>query len=481
MARVPLLLSFVLFCLVMPAASAALALATGGPGGDNLLSNGGFESGSASWLVLDGSLSPVEAPVYEGSRAARIATVGASAGRATQAVSLVPGQEYQLSGRALVDTNDVQSLLLRITWQDSNGTTLTRDSAPLAGTGSEYQPLSTAALQLPCDATNARVWVLLQPAPSAPDAHAYIDDLRLTGSTGGTACAPPGRTPSGTPGPAPTRTPPTTEDASPTPSHGLLVNGGFESVDAEGSLVAWRKQGGLLAQVIRPVRAGSAAAGFVSNTTSTKWLYQTVPVTPGEWYEAAAYIYDDTPWVESAWLRISWYESGDASGGALDDVDSTAELIDPVGAYRQLSTGSVQAPPSAHSASVRVMLRPRDATSALIYVDEVTFVPTSAPAVPPGEAASRNRGERLGSVRGPGAADSRVSDVLGAGRRPGPTPLIQRRESEQAQASAARGAGFWWPWLLLGGVLVAGAAAWLLRDVARRWVTTKTRSRGTGS
>jgi hypothetical protein len=287
--------------------------------------------------------------------------------------------------------------------------------------------------------------------------------------------------PTETPSTGATRTPTVPASASPTPSHGLLVNGGFEDVDETGALVGWRKQGGALGQVRGPVKAGTAAAGLSSDSTSTKWLYQTVRVTPGAWYEASAFVYDDSPWVDAAWLRVSWYQSGDGSGSALDDVDSTGELVGPAGAYRRLTTGPVQAPAGAQAARVRVMLRPRDATSAVIYVDEAMFAGTEAPAVPPiGEApgTSRSRtGSSRGVVRDEGSA-ANSAEILDAARAAGPTPLIQRGAEVTPATAAASKASSWWPWLVPGCVAAAGVSGWCLWEAWRRRLLTRTRSRG---
>ena len=95
----------------------------------------------------------------------------------------------------------------------------------------------------------------------------------------------------------------------PMASSGLLVNGGFEAAD-EDRPIGWRSQGGLLAQVSQPVHSGAFAAAFLSSTASTKWAFQTVPVSPSAWYQLDAFVYQDDLGVAAAFLRISWYASG---------------------------------------------------------------------------------------------------------------------------------------------------------------------------
>ncbi len=164
---------------------------------------------------------------------------------------------------------------------------------------------------------------------------------------------------------------------------GLLVNGGFEAAQ-DGMPAGWHSYGGTLTQVDQPVREGQFAACLYSVTSSTKWLYQTVPVEPAGWYEMSAYVYDDDPAVDAAWLRISWYESQDGSGSALWTVDSTNALSTRQAAYRLLATGAVQAPPNANSANARVLLRPVSAAPATICVDDASLIgaaplPTATP------------------------------------------------------------------------------------------------------
>ena len=204
----------------MPGMTRAIALEPREEG--NLIANGGFEDGSSGWSVLSGSLLSVDDPVFEGSYAARVAVEGGANVLAMQPVALVPGGRYQLSGRVLIDAGDVQSLVLRSSWQDGSGVNTVRESAPIAATGGAYQEVSMAPSDVPCDAANARVWIVLQAAPAATDAHAYVDGLRLTGSPGSATCATLRPTASATSPPSPTRTPVPPPGASPTPSHGLL-------------------------------------------------------------------------------------------------------------------------------------------------------------------------------------------------------------------------------------------------------------------
>jgi hypothetical protein len=241
---------------------------------------------------------------------------------------------------------------------------------------------------------------------------------------------------------------------------GVLVNGGFESA-AGGVPAGWESYGGVLGQSSQHVHGGRFAGGFASNSDSTKWVYQTLRVRAGDWYELAAFVYHDDSRTEAALLRISWYASGDGSGSALDSIDSTDTLETPAAGYRRLTTGPVQAPPGARSAKVRILLRPRSATSAAIYIDDVTFRQTAPGPTPAGEAAAEERASRRGG-RSSGSAGDHDATALGLDRRSAgvqPTPVDRR--SSPLEAVAPGGAG-WWPWLLVpaAGVAMGGAGLW---------------------
>jgi hypothetical protein len=249
--------------------------------------------------------------------------------------------------------------------------------------------------------------------------------------------------------------------ADPTPSHGLLINGSFEAVDEEGNIVGWRKHGGVLSRVDGTALSGRSAAGFYSASDSTKWMFQTVGVVPGHWYDAQAFIKHAHPHVESVLVRISWYRSVDGSGSALIDADSG--VLDTSGTeYRPLSTGPVQAPPDAHSANVRILLRPRSSVSATIYVDDVSFVEASAPPAGAGDHDEEASEQHDPSEASAGSVNSDPSQVRGvavreaAGITVQPSPVIRRNAAlVPAQDSSGTDDLQWWPWV--AGVFLGGA------------------------
>src|SRR5690606_35557858 len=176
-----------------------------------------------------------------------------------------------------------------------------------------------------------------------------------------TATASPTATPTVTPSPTPTPTP------TPPPVIGGLVNGDF---GATPDLVGWTKRGG-------SASAHGGWASLVSTSESTKYLQQSVPVEPGQWYEAAA-VLQVSGAADAGWVRIAWYPSADGSGSQL----STADSEGMTGGPAVVTTGPVQAPPDARSATVRLMLRPLSAAPAELRADLATFLPTAPPPLP---------------------------------------------------------------------------------------------------
>jgi hypothetical protein len=176
----------------------------------------------------------------------------------------------------------------------------------------------------------------------------------------------PTKTPSPTPAPTPTIPPAFLE----------LTNGSFELTDDGGLPLGWRKFGGEMTTTDAQHTDGVRALEFRSQTSSTKWVYQTVLVSGGEYYRALA---DALPadGVEAAFLRISWYGSADGSGSALGSADSPPASA--VAAFTRLDTGAVQAPDKALTARVRLMVRPESDAAATAYFDDVEFAAVPAP------------------------------------------------------------------------------------------------------
>ena len=149
-----------------------------------------------------------------------------------------------------------------------------------------------------------------------------------------------------------------------------------------------------------PVRSGSRALALTSETTATKWAYQTIQVNGGEFYHASAFArYTDAD-VKAVFMRVSWYASADGGGQALSSVDSESVLTSASPAFQLLTTGPVAAPADARSARVRLMLRPASGAQARAYFDDVAFTeaipppatprPTATASLPPGATTAPN-------------------------------------------------------------------------------------------
>jgi hypothetical protein len=464
--------------LLLGCAVAAALLASTSPrssSAEQLLTNGGFEDGAAGWRADGVDLTAVESPRVEGSFAGKATLAARESGRIFRPFPFEPGRSYRFSGSIRVDDPDANYVMLQLF---ADGGAEPYQVARLHGANQTFQEFSTPASLIPCDATLAEAHVIVSRRPQGA-AEVFLDDLRVEAVGQAQDCPDPTLPPPPPPATPTTGRPPTeprptptaravvpgdpddpTSTAGPTPAPSVLVNGGFESAD-NGVPVGWETYGGVLGQSSRHVHGGRYAGGFASNSDSTKWVYQTLPVRAGDWYELAGYVYHDDPRTEAALLRISWYASRDGSGSALDSIDSTETLDAPAARYRRLTTGAVQAPPGARSAKARILLRPHSATSAVIYIDDVTFRQTAPGPVPTGEAAAEERASRRGGRSGSssGGYDEVASTLDRRSASIQPTPVDRRSSPLEA---VAPGGGAWWPWLLVpaAGIAMGGLGLW---------------------
>jgi len=437
----------------------AAVLLAGSPsaGASELLANGGFEQGSSGWSLTAGQLEPVTSPVHGGALAGRFTGSGQPTTQyAYQLVGVQPGQSYEFSGWAALEAG-TNRFFLRVSWFDANGFLLLSEDSPwLSQPGGDFQPLTTNERVSPSAARLVRISVVVQ-ADSPFTVH--LDDFAFSGPA---AIPPPAPTPTPTPAqtvtpkpPSPTAIPGSTPRPAPSPTGApapqpappgtaatptpavepdvfpRLVNGGFEELRGDGTPYGWHKQGGQMSTATDRRTEGARALLLSSNTTSTKWVHQTVAVQGGAYYEASVHAYAGTG-SESAFLRLSWYATADASGPAISSTDSP-ETSD--AAFRPLTTGPVQAPPGAQSAKVRLMLRPSSEEPATAYFDAAVF----GQSAPSGEEVLRGPESALAlAVRDraqPAAGDS-VPDQIGA------TPVtLANVKPQRPETSATRAAG----------------------------------------
>src|SRR2546422_6848287 len=270
-----------------------------------LLSNGGFESGTDGWGWTFGQLDTVASPGHGGGSAARLESSALQAHEVYQFLDVQHDSAYEFSGWVLMNDADVQRVFLRVNWFDGEGSPVSAtDSSWLTIPDAGYQRLSSGSVVSPSAARTARVEAWIQ--ANGPFT-VYLDDFSMAGAVQVPETATPAVTPAPTgppvtprpsanPTPRATRPPgadeetPPPEDAAPDPTvFDQLVNGGFEELAQDGSPYGWRDIGADIASLEGASAEGSRALQVVSLTSSTKWAYQTVRVEGGSVYEGGAY------------------------------------------------------------------------------------------------------------------------------------------------------------------------------------------------
>lgn len=206
---------------------------------------------------------------------------------------------------------------------------------------------------------------------------------------------------------------------------------------------------------------GERALQMTSRTGSTKWVYQVVRVKAGSYYQAEAMAFLPAGARAELFLRVSWYGTDDGGGQLIQSGDSTGVLRTGTGGFTSLDTPPLQAPSSALSASVRLMVRPFSSDETTVYFDGVRFAETGPPAVTgtsiaaasSGQQAQRRAGERTAGAPAPGTpgtphasggGESAVAGATGIAnvkpeKAPPPVPVEQRKNSTDWALVAALG------------------------------------------
>lgn len=383
---------------------------------------GGWVATSAATIVLVG-----DGPAHGGARALRIESTSAGTAGARTPYWLVPtvaGVAHTLRVWIYDDDPNTSSVEVELAFIRSDGRTR---NAFTASAGSGTAGWQEVALTRSGDEGTAYVSIEVRATVVGAGARFYLDDVTLerdplppvtpTPSPSGTAVVTP--TPSATSSatatstrtatPAPTSSATGTATAPAAPRvFDTLTNGDFSA-----GLYGWSDIGA-------DVEAAGGAVRLVSGSTSTKYLYQVVRVSPGGWYEASAYL-ELGAGVDAGWVRVAWYASGDGGGSQLATADST--VLNGGGAAGVVATGAVQAPFEAHTAQIRVMLRPLGGGFAELTVDDVRFEATSAPpppAPPAAPAATSAAGPSAGGTGGGMGAPAPAAGT--SGDQGGPAP-----------------------------------------------------------
>jgi hypothetical protein len=387
-------------------------LAGNGAAGTQLLANPGFEDGVDGWTADEVDLE-TSVDARSGGLAGKVSRAEGVSGLLAQEFPVQGGSRHAFSGWVNADDPNLFYVWLRITWYDASNTQISSVDSPfLVGAYAGYRYVSVEAVSPP-PAVRVRAAVYVTPAGGYSF---LVDDLAFEESPGPTpatdpptsAPTQPSSTPLSTPStpsttaqptPAPTNTPtasPTPSPRSPLPTpdeptvFASLANGDFEQLRDDGTLYGWRKIGGAISASGQPIVNGQRSLALTSEgTNSTKWAYQGVSVVAGGYYEASALAWLTDFAAQSAFLRVSWYESDNTTGESIDNADSTVSSPSGLGVWQTLATGPIQAPDEARSARVRLMLRPAGDAEATVYFEAVRFVrvaaPTDAPQTQPPE------------------------------------------------------------------------------------------------
>ena len=305
----------------------------------------------------------------------------------------------------------------------------------LAGQAAEWRLATIGPVVAPAGTAFARV--VVRGTAAASGATLHVDSATLeqgappsptaTATSTSTATATTTATSTATTTATTTATP--TKTATPRPGplvFDVLVNGGFEFPDG---LFGWRTRGGT-PLVIGGLPDATQAALLLSETSSTKWLYQTLRVEPGRWYVAGARLRPQ-PGVSSSWLRIAWYASDDGSGSQLSTDDSD-EVPGPQPRLVAVEAGPIQAPLQARSAQVRLMLRPAGPSVASLIVDDVFFVEVDAPTSTPSPTPTPTE-----SAAATATASETPSPIVAAGAPGSPGPGVPPSEHDEGVAREA--------------------------------------------
>ncbi|MBI1885408.1 MAG: hypothetical protein HYS09_03715, partial [Chloroflexi bacterium] len=239
-----------------------------------------------------------------------------------------PGRSYRVDGCLTVVSGGVDYVALRLAWHDGlngYGVQLSDEDATGAASLIGAEQCLSLTDTAPCRSRSALYGVVVSGDGDAVEVDSASLDLTALATT--KPCPTPTATPVATATPTsgdkpkePTAKPEgqaTTTTPTPEPLvYPALVNGSFEQARADGTPQAWRKFGGEMRRTSAAVHEGKYAASLRSTTESTKWLYQAVTVKGGHAYRLSAFALKDDPDLAEVYLRISWYESDDATGTA---------------------------------------------------------------------------------------------------------------------------------------------------------------------
>ena len=331
------------------------------------LTNGDFELPGDTPYGWRAHAGDVRVASEGNSRTASLTSQGAATAWLHQSFAVEGGRWYEASGE-IRPVSNASLARIRVAWyasEDASGAQLsTTDSNELSGVSDSFASVTTGAIRAPGDARSAQLRIMLRPVGESP-AVLHADDLSFART------APPAPASSSSPAGA---SPPTTEAM---PSLFVaLTNGDFELPGD--TPYGWRAHAGA---VFVSADGDSRTITLTSRGRSTAWLHQSFAVEAARWYEASGRLRTVSN-ASLARIRVAWYASGDASGAQLATTDSD-ELLGVSDAFDSVSTGAIRAPEDAHSAQLRIMLRPAGPAAATLQADDVSFARIAPPAPAP--------------------------------------------------------------------------------------------------
>ena len=397
------------------------------------LTNGDFELPGDTPYGWRAHAGDVRVASEGNSRTASLTSQGAATAWLHQSFAVEGGRWYEASGE-IRPVSNASLARIRVAWyasEDASGAQLsTTDSNELSGVSDSFASVTTGAIRAPGDARSAQLRIMLRPVGESP-AVLHADDLSFART------APPAPASSSSPAGA---SPPTTEAM---PSLFVaLTNGDFELPGD--TPYGWRAHAGA---VFVSADGDSRTITLTSRGRSTAWLHQSFAVEAGRWYEASGRLRTVSN-ASLARIRVAWYASGDASGAQLATTDSD-ELLGVSDAFASVSTGAIRAPEDAHSAQLRIMLRPAGSAAATLQADDVSFARIAPPAPAPAATAPAT------SSATPEAAPAFFAALTnGDFELPGETPygwrthagaaLVTTEGDSRAAALVSRGDGTAW-------------------------------------
>lgn len=161
-----------------------------------------------------------------------------------------------------------------------------------------------------------------------------------------------------------------------------LLSDGFES-----GIGYWSSSGGGTTATVSAelARTGTYSLRVQHDKTSSYGFQKTISNTEGGmFYQASGYGKTTDAHVASYFIRVAWYASTDGSGSQLSSPNDSNSSTTINGDWVLLTTDVIQAPSTANSAKVRLVLTSAiSGQTAYVYFDDIIFAESIAPTSTP--------------------------------------------------------------------------------------------------